>query len=137
MTNTLKVTEFPAAVRGYHYYGCIWFPEKEEQLDCSHDFGKVFDVFTIDTCKPESTVVGHFPREISRATKFLWDRGAQISAILTSTNYRRSPLVQGGLEIVILGSFLKNRLLQPNQQTKREIHRTLTIQRKNRSQITT
>ena len=35
MTNTLKVTEFSAAVRGYHYYGCIWFPEKEEQLDCS------------------------------------------------------------------------------------------------------
>ena len=35
------------------------------------------------------------------------------------------------------GLFLKNRLLQPNQQTKREIHQTLTIQRKNRSQITT
>ena len=36
---------------------------------------------------------------------------------------------------VILGSlFLTNRLLQPNQQTKREIHRTLLIQRKNRSQ---
>ena len=28
------------------------------------------------------------------------------------------------------GLFLKNRLMQPNQQTKREIHRTLTIQRK-------
>ena len=30
------------------------------------------------------------------------------------------------------GLFLKNRLLQFNQQTKREIHRTLTIQRKNK-----
>ena len=38
---------------------------------------------------------------------------------------------------VTLGSFLKKRLLQPNQETKREIHRTLTIQRKNRSQIRT
>ena len=98
-TNTLKVTEFSAAVTGYHYYGSIWFPEKEEQLDCSHDFGNVFDVFAIKTCKPDAAVVGHLSREISRATKFLLDRGAQISAILTSTDYRRSPLVQGGLEI--------------------------------------
>ena len=73
MTNTLKVTEFSAAVKGYHYYGSIWFPEKEEQLDCSHDFGNVFDVFAIKTCKPDGTVVGHLPREISRATKFLLD----------------------------------------------------------------
>ena len=29
--------------------------------------------------------------------------------------------------------FLKNRLLQPNQQAKREMHRTLTIQRKNKA----
>ena len=39
------------------------------------------------------------PREISRATKFTLDRGAQISAILTSTDYRSSLLLQGGLEI--------------------------------------
>ena len=99
MTNTLKVTEFSAAVRGYHYYGSICFPGKEEQLDCSHDLGNVVDVFAIKTCKPDGTVVGHLPREISRAAKFFLDRGAQISAILTSTDYRRSPLVQGGLEI--------------------------------------
>ena len=99
MTNTLKVTEFSAAVRGYHYYGSIWFPEKEEQLDCSHDFGNVFYAFAIKTCKPDGTVFGHLPRDISRATKFLLDRGAQMSAILTSTDNLRSPLVQGGLEI--------------------------------------
>ena len=86
MTITLKVTQFSAAVRGYHYYGSIWFPEKEEELDFSHDFGNVFDVFAIKTCKPDGTVVGHLPREISRATKFLLDGVAQISAILTSIN---------------------------------------------------
>ena len=37
--------------------------------------------------------------EISRVTKFLIDRGANVSAKLTSTHYRRSPLVQGGTEI--------------------------------------
>ena len=84
MTITLKVTQFSAAVRGYHYYGSIWFPEKEEELDFSHDFGNVFDVFAIKTCKLDGTVVGHLPREISRAIKFLLDGVAQISAILTS-----------------------------------------------------
>ena len=86
MTNTLKVTEISAAVRGYHYNGSIWCPEKEEQVDCSHDFGNVFDVFAIKTCKPDGTVVGHLPREILKATKFLLDRSAQISAILILTD---------------------------------------------------
>ena len=116
MTNTLKVTEFSAAVRGCHYYGKIWFPKKEEQLDCSHDFGNVFDVFAIKTFKPHGTVVGHVSREIPRATKFLLDRGALISAILTSTDYWRSPLGQGGLEItckviVKLPGTVRNHLL--------------------------
>ena len=37
--------------------------------------------------------------ELSRLSKFLIDRGELIEAELSSTNYRRSPLVQGGLEI--------------------------------------
>ena len=171
MTNKLKVTKFSAAVRGYNYHGSTWFLDKEEQLVCSHDFGNVFDIFAIKTCKPDGTVVGHLPHEISRATKFLLDRAAQISAILTSTDYRRSRSVQGGVEIackvivkfpgivrnhllmhryveivnvnyiepkheVVLGSFLKkSSTAQPTN--KKRIHRTLTIQRKNRSQIRT
>ena len=43
--------------------------------------------------------MGHLPMEISRVTTFLPDRVANISAKLTSTHYRRSPLVQGGIEI--------------------------------------
>ena len=40
--------------------------------------------------------------EISHVKKFLVDRGANVSVKLTSTNYRRSPLVQVGLEIACL-----------------------------------
>ena len=43
--------------------------------------------FAIKTCKPDGTVAGQLPREISRATKFFLDRGAQILAIPTSTDY--------------------------------------------------
>ena len=87
MTNTQKVTECSAAVKGYHYYGSIWFPEKEEQLDCSHDFGNVFDVFAIKTCKPDGTVVGHLPREISRATKFLLDTNNRLPKVSVSPRW--------------------------------------------------
>ena len=44
-------------------------------------------------------IVGHLPSEISRATKYLLDRGAMVWCTFSSTHYRRSPLFQGGLEI--------------------------------------
>ena len=41
----------------------------------------------------------HLPLEISPFTKYLLDHGATITATLSSTHYRRSLLVQEGLEI--------------------------------------
>ena len=61
-------------------------------------------------------IVGHLPREISRVTKYFLDKGAVVQATLSITHYRRSPLVQGGLEIAcnasvkMLGT-IKNHLL--------------------------
>ena len=43
--------------------------------------------------------MGHLPQETSYITKYLLERGAEIEAQLTSTQYRRSPITQGGLEI--------------------------------------
>ena len=56
-------------------------------------------MFAIRTVNQVGVTVGHLLREISRATKFLLDHGAKISLRLFSTHYRRSLLVQGGLEI--------------------------------------
>ena len=47
----------------------------------------------------DETAVGHLPMEILRVTKFCIDRGGSINAELTSDHYRRSPLIQGGIEI--------------------------------------
>ena len=44
-------------------------------------------------------IIGHLPRELSRTLKFILDREARVFAVLTSTHYRKSPLVQGGMEI--------------------------------------
>jgi len=57
--------------------------------------------------------------EISRVTKFLLDRGAKITATLRSTNYRRSPLVQGGLEIPCSVKVM----MMPTQLNKRLVNR--------------
>lgn len=95
-----KIFEFTAAVRGYHYYRRFWVPKPSQKLYCFHEFDNPFDQFAIKVCEEEQQVpIGHLPREISRATKFFIDRGANITVTLTSEHYRRSPLVQGGMEI--------------------------------------
>ena len=99
MMTSEKVSEFFSEIRGYHYYRNTWNPEESEVLQCSHELENDFDLFAIKTCKPEGQIVGHLPMEISRVTKFLLGRGPVIIAPLNTTNYRRSPLVQGGLEI--------------------------------------
>ena len=75
---------------------------EKEMLQCDHGSDNDYDLFAIKTCwdaEFHAQIVGHLPLEISRFTKVLLDRGAIISATLSSTHYRRSPLVQGSLEI--------------------------------------
>ena len=67
---------------------------------CSHEKNNPYDFFAIKVTVLESgTTVGHLPMENSRDTKYILDRGARVYAVLTSTIYCVSPLVQGGLEI--------------------------------------
>ena len=57
-------------------------------------------MFAIQTCcKDCEKTVGNSPREISRLTEYLIDKGTKITAKLPSIHYRRLPLFQGGLEI--------------------------------------
>ena len=92
--------ELESAVRRYHYYRKYWSPKEHETLNCYHEPGNPFDIFAIKTCSHGSLQpVGHLPREISRLTKFILDRDAEVEAKLTSNQYRCSPITQGGLEI--------------------------------------
>ena len=96
----VKYFQFSAAVRGFHYYRKSWLSEPKQTLNCFHEEGNTFDRFAIKVCEKEKNeIVGHLPMEISRVPKFLLDAGANVSAKLTSTHYRRSPLVQSGIEI--------------------------------------
>ena len=87
-----KVIEFTAAVLGYHYYRRFWKPEPSQKLNCFFEEDNPFEI-------GKTAAVGHLPREVSRATKFFIDRGGRLSVTLTNEHYRRSPLVQGGMEI--------------------------------------
>ena len=99
-----KEVRFTCAVRGYHYYRAVWEPKVNEILNCSHEQNNVFDRFAIKTTKENhnNQIVGHLPIKVSRVIKYLIDRGAEITAQLTSTNYRRSPLIKGGSSVVFL-----------------------------------
>ena len=90
---------FTATVRRYHYYLRFWQPKENEKLICLREIGNALDRFTIKTLRENGKTVGHLPKEISRITKYSLDRGASMYCTLSSEHYRRSPLVQGGLEI--------------------------------------
>ena len=96
-----KIYEFPAAVRGYHHYKKFWNLEPQQVLNCYHEKNNTYDRYAIMTCEigKDEIPVGHLPMEISRVTKFFIDRGATVTAELTRKYYRRSPLIQGGIEI--------------------------------------
>ena len=96
----LKLFEHALAVRGFHYFRNYWQPTPNQVLECSHEKDNPYDFFAIKVCDiDKGTKVEHLPMENSRALKFLLDRRARVRAVLTSTNYCISPLVQGGLEI--------------------------------------
>ena len=67
-----------------------------------HETDNDYDLFAIKICQEAEfhpQIVGHLPLEMSWFKKFLPDRGATITAALSSAHYRRLPLVQGGLKI--------------------------------------
>lgn len=94
-----KIVYVQAGVRGFHFYKSIWEPIDSEVLSCEYKENNPHDLFAIKTCQENGQIVAHLPMEISRITKFLLDRCARIDAKLTETHYRRSHLVQGGLEM--------------------------------------
>ena len=88
-----------------------------ELLDCFHEQGNDLNYFSTKTCeKDNKKTVGDLPRETSRPTKFLIDRGTRVTVEITSSHYRESPLLQGWLEVrckvtVAMPGTIKNHML--------------------------
>ena len=84
-----------------------WNPRLNEVLPATPEHHNPHDCFAVAVKKhlPGSLavdcVVGHLPREISRFTYFLIVHGARVSCRVVDAHHRRSPLIQGGLEIPV------------------------------------
>ena len=95
---------FLSGLRGYHEYRAVWTPQLNEVLPTIHERTNPHDCYAIAArkrltgCIGESTV-GHLPKEISRVTRFIMLYGAVVTVKVLDTHHRRSPLVQGGLEM--------------------------------------
>ena len=122
---------YDCAVRGYHVYKSVWEPKERQVLSSSHEENDTCDIFAIKTCLTDETgkekIVGHLPLELSRFTKYLLDRGAVVSAQLTSTHYERSVMVQGGLKIPCL---VKVKMIA-TEKNKRILYHFLDLVNKN------
>ena len=71
---------FLCGVRGFHVYKEIWKPIVGEPLRCSHERNNIYDRYEIAANKRPrgrlaDSIIGHLPREISRATRFFLVRG--------------------------------------------------------------
>ena len=83
-----------------HYYRKVWQQKPAEIFNYRHEQNNIFDRFAMKSMKTDCrSTVGHLPVEISKGTKLLLDRGAELLVKLTETQYRRSLRAQGGLEV--------------------------------------
>ena len=75
-------------------------------MHCIHERNIDHDRYAIAATKRlpgrlSDSVVEHLPREISRYTRFLISRGGKVKVTVADSKFRRSPLIQGGLEIPV------------------------------------
>lgn len=97
---------FPCGLRGFHVYKEQWNPRLNETLQTIHEEKNPHDRYAVAAIRKTASrltpvVVGHLPREISRFTRFIILHGATVKVKVSDTKYRRSPLIQGGLEIPV------------------------------------
>ena len=104
-------------------------PTENEILKCIHDRGNPFGSFAIKAClNGNPKAVCHLSYDISRLTKFVLDRGAEVEVTLTSKHYRRSPLTQSGLEIPCMvkvampGTLLNKKLLERYEEMVKHLY---------------
>ena len=94
-----------SAIRGFHVYSTVWAPVLHEQLYSSQDHGNTRDQFAVALVKTSTgstgppVTVGHVPKEISRICWYFIQHDGEITCEVTGVDKRRSPLVQGGMEI--------------------------------------
>ena len=99
------------ASRGWHVYGkTSWKnPKKGQTVFAEKEQEKIAllsDPYAVawklkHSEKLTASVVGHVPRESSRAVSFFLDRGGIVQGTVINEKYQPSPIPRGGLEILL------------------------------------
>ena len=103
------------ASRGWHYYGKnTWKrPKKDEIVFAEKESSKTaleHDPYSItwkkkNKSKMTADVVGHVPKEISRAAFFFISRSGKVVGRVLDKKCYPSPIPKGGLEILLMVQF--------------------------------
>lgn len=84
---------FPCRLRGFHVYKEIWKPKVGDGLSCIHERNNQHDWYGIAVTKllPRQLLngtLGHLPCEISRFTRFLISRDADVFVTVKDAHFR-------------------------------------------------
>ena len=100
-----------SAVRGFHVYKNIWTLAMNEVLQTRQEIGNPEDehaVAVVKTSDAGERTVGHVPKELSRICWGFLHNDGEIICTVTGSR-RRSPLMQGGLEVPCRYKFIGKR----------------------------
>ena len=104
------------AARGYHVYkNLAWSNAKQrdfaiEEIETAKESKKIYPyccaIKTMVDIPPRLKIVGHVPREISRHIFFiLKEENGKVDGFVYFTQYQRSPIPAGGLEMPLKLTF--------------------------------
>ena len=100
--------EFFTALRGFHVYSNTvnWRLYVGQKITFKREHNNPHDRFAVAgktrlKGKIALVTVGHVPRELARYVWYAIMEGAEFEAVVHQEKEKPSPLVQGGLEIII------------------------------------
>lgn len=115
--NTVYSFQFSMGLRGFHHYQNAenWQPFRGQLVRFRRETDNEADQFAVSgnvriQGRQGRVTVGHVPRELSR---YVWHAlfwGCEFNASVKNPHHRRSPLIQGGLEIELEVKVLWNDL---------------------------
>ena len=100
------ICEFTTALRGFHVYRCDWKPYLNQPIEFKRELDNPHDRFAVAGKtklhgKLCAVIIGHVPKEMSCRVWYAIRQGAEFSGMVKSVVPKPSPLLQGGLEIII------------------------------------
>ena len=94
--------DFITGLRVFHVYRDIWKPSLNQFINFKQERNNRYDRFAVAGMTKLPETLAALPRELSHFIWYAIERGTQITATLVSTQAKDSPLVQGGLEILVI-----------------------------------